>query len=137
MGLAGPTRKHAEEMLGPDGWAEVEENAHYDRAERYMQVLRQVSQALDNCIRERLDNFDSGGWSATASFAANGRVGTLIVAMATLQGGLVSVITWHRYIAGSIRHAKSDIYDNVEFAHTRIDALENDKRLTDAQRTAA
>ncbi|WAC90481.1 secretion protein EspK [Mycobacterium sp. Aquia_213] len=137
MGLAPPTGEYAAEMLAANGWPEIDEDLNFDRAEQYMQVFRQVSGVADDCRRQQFDTFDGDVWSGSASGAANREVGTLIEALATLQSGLATVITWHRYIARSVIQAKSDIYDNVELAQRKINALENEIRLTAADRTAA
>lgn len=137
MGLAPPTGEHAEKMLAPNGWPESDEDINFDRAAQYMQVLRTVSEVADNCHRQQLAIFDGDVWSGSASGAANSQVGTLIEALTSLQDGLASVITWHRNIGRSIIQAKSDIYDNVEVAETKIRALANEFRLTEAERTEA
>ncbi|SOX52560.1 secretion protein EspK [Mycobacterium ahvazicum] len=137
MGLAPPTGEHAEKMLAPNGWPESDEDINFDRAAQYMQVLRTVSDVADNCHRQQLAIFDGDVWSGSASGAANRQVGTLIEALTSLQDGLATVITWHRNIGRSIIQAKSDIYDNVEVAETKIKALANEFRLTEAERTEA
>src|ERR1700754_956280 len=120
MGLAPPTGEHVGEMLAPNGWPEFDEDISFDRADQYMQVLRQVSETSDNCRRQQLETFDGDVWAGSASGAAHREVRTLIDALVTLQTGLATVITCHRNIAGSILQAKSDIYDNVELAQTKI-----------------
>ncbi|MEE6134924.1 hypothetical protein SKC41_01095 [Mycobacterium sp. 050128] len=137
MGLAPPTGEYAVEMLAPNAWPESDEDVNFDRAEQYMRVLRQVSDVADNCRHQQLEIFDSNVWSGSASGAADSEVGTLVAALATLQNGLATVITWHRTIARSIIQAKSDIYDNVDVAERKIDALANEFRLTEAERTEA
>lgn len=137
MGLAPPVGEYVEEMLTPDGWPEFDEDINFDRAEHYMQVLRQVSDVADNCSRQRLATFDGGVWMGGAAGAANREVGMLIDALTTMQNGLAAVITWHRNTAVAIIQAKSDIYDNVEVAQNKIKALANEFRLTDAERSKA
>ncbi|MEE3067238.1 MAG: hypothetical protein VYA67_25445 [Actinomycetota bacterium] len=137
MGLAPPTGEYAAEMLAPNAWPESDEDINFDRAEQYMRVLRQVSDVADNCRHQQLEIFDSDVWSGSASGAADREVGTLVEALTTLQNGLATVITWHRNIARSIIQAKSDIYDNVDVAERKIDALANEFRLTDTERTEA
>ncbi|MEZ0353966.1 hypothetical protein [Mycobacterium sp. pR1184] len=137
MGLAPPTGEHAEKMLAPNGWPESDEDINFDRAAQYMQVLRKVSDVADNCRHQQLEIFGSDVWSGSASGAANRQVGTLIEALASLQDGLATVITWHRNVGRSIIQAKSDIYDNVEVAETKIEALANEFRLSEAERTEA
>ncbi|ORW87513.1 hypothetical protein AWB92_24120 [Mycobacterium sp. IEC1808] len=137
MGLARPTGEYAEQMLEPDGWPAVDEDAYFDRAQEYTRVLRQVTDVLENCRHQQGEIFDGGVWSGGAAGAANGELGMIVGELATLQGSLATVITWHRYIAGSIIQAKSDITDNVEGTQKYVEALENDSSLDAAERTAA
>jgi hypothetical protein len=135
MGVAKPTGKYAEQMLDPGGWPDVDEQAFYDRAQQYTQVLRQVTDVLETCQHQQAEIFDGGIWSGSAAGAANGELGTLISEMKTLQNGLATVITWHKHIALTIVQAKSEITDNVTDAHRTIDALENDPNLDAAELT--
>lgn len=137
MGMVRPTGGYTEQMLEPGGWPEIDEDAFYDRAQEYLQVLRQVTEVLETCKHERAELFDGGAWSGSAAGAANGELETNIGELVTLQNGLATVITWQRHIAMSIVQAKSDITDNVEAAQRRIDVLENDADLEPAQRTTA
>jgi hypothetical protein len=135
MGVAKPTGGYVEQMLDPGGWPDVDEQAFYDRAQQYTQVLRQATDVLGTCQHQQAEIFDGGVWSGSAAGAANGELGTLIGEMATLQNGLATVITWHKHIAVTIVQAKSDVTDNVVCAHRTIDALENDPNLDAAELT--
>ncbi|MEE6136242.1 secretion protein EspK [Mycobacterium sp. 050128] len=135
MGLAKPTGGYAEQMLVPGGWPDVDEQAYYDRAQEYLQVLRQVTDVLEACQSQRTELFDAESWSGTAAGAANGQLGTLIDGLVTLQNGLATVITWHKYVAQTIVQAKSDVIDNVVEAHRTIASLEKDSSLDEAERT--
>lgn len=135
MGLAKPTGGYAEQMLDPGGWPDVDEQVFYDRAQQYTQVLRQVTDVMEATRYQRAEIFDAGIWSGSAAAAANGELGTLLDQMVTLQNGLATVITWHKYVAQTVVQAKSDVTDNVVEAHRTIDALETDTSLDDAERT--
>jgi hypothetical protein len=135
MGVARPTGGYAEQMLDPGGWPDVDEQAFHDRAQQYTQILRQVTDVLETCQHQQAEVFDGGIWSGSAAGAANGELGTLIGEMTTLQNGLATVITWHKYVARTIVQAKSDVTDNVVEAHRTIDALENDPSLEAAELT--
>ncbi|CDO86024.1 hypothetical protein AWC29_28715 [Mycobacterium triplex] len=135
MGLAKPTGGYAEQMLVPGGWPDVDEQAYYDRAQEYLQVLRQVTDVLEACQSQRGEIFDGGTWSGSAADSANTQLGTLIDGLVTLQNGLATVITWHKYVAQTVVQAKSDITDNVVEAHRTIQKLETDSSLDDAERT--
>lgn len=137
MGLARPTGEYAEPMLAANGWPEADEDANYDRAQQYMHVLRQVADVSDHCRHAQLEIFDGGVWSGAAASAADGQLGNGFDALTTLLDGLATVITWHRHIAGSILQAKLDITDNVECAHEQIRTVQNNAKLTAAERTAA
>ncbi|BBY23804.1 hypothetical protein [Mycobacterium stomatepiae] len=113
----------------------ADEQACYDRAQQYTQVLRQVTDVLEACQSQRSEIFDTGIWSGSAAGAANAALGTLIDGLVTLQNGLATVITWHKYVARTIVQAKSDVIDNVVEAHRTIASLENDTSLDDAERT--
>src|SRR3984957_5803855 len=99
MSVAKPTGGYADRMLDPGGWPDVDEQAFYDRAQQYTQVLRQVTDVLGTCQHQQVEIFDGGIWSGSAAGAANGELGTLIGEMKTLQNGLATVITWHKHIA--------------------------------------
>jgi hypothetical protein len=133
MGVAKPTGGYVEQMLDPGGWPDVDEQAFYDRAQQYTQVLRQATDVLGTCRHQQAEIFDGGIWSGSAAGAANGELGTLIGEMTILQNGLATVITWHKHIAVTIVQAKSDVTDNVVSAHRTIDALENDPNLDAAE----
>jgi hypothetical protein len=135
MGVAKPTGGYAEQMLDPGGWPDVDEQALYDRAQQYTQVLRQVTDVLETCRHQQAEIVDGGIWSGSAAGAANGELGTLSGEMTTLQNGLATVITWHKHIAVTIVQAKSDVTDNVVEAHRTIDALKNDPSLDAAELT--
>ncbi|OBI59755.1 hypothetical protein [Mycobacterium sp. E796] len=137
MGLARPTGEYAEQMLDPSGWPAVDEDAYFERAQEYTRVLRQLTDVLETCRHQQSEIFDGGIWSGGAAGAANGELGTIVGELATLQSSLATVITWHRYVAGSIIQAKSDITDNVEGTQKYVDALESDSSLDAAERTAA
>jgi hypothetical protein len=137
MGLARPTAEYAEQMLDPGGWPEVDENALYDRAEEYAQVLREVNGVFANCRRAQLNTFDGGDWSGGAANAANNTLGTDLDALRQLQEGLAGVITWHKFVAYAVVQAKSDISDNVCIALEKVHTLQHDSRLTAEARTAA
>ncbi|WP_423790911.1 secretion protein EspK [Mycobacterium ahvazicum] len=132
-----PTGGFAEAMLDGGGWPDVAEDAFYDRAQQYLQVLRQVTEVLDTFRRQQGEIFASGLWSGGAAGAANGRVESNIDELVKLQDDLATAITWQRKVAGSIEQAKSDIGDNVEAAHRRINLIEQDAKLEPAERTAA
>src|SRR3984957_18941902 len=117
MGLAKPTGGYAERMLDPGGWTAADEQVCYDRAQEYTQILLQVTDVLATTSYQRTEIFDGGIWSGSAAGAANGELGTLIGEMTTLQNGLATVITWHKYIAETIVRARSDVTDNVVEAH--------------------
>jgi hypothetical protein len=136
MGIEKPTGEYAEQMLA-GGWPEVDENAFYDRAREYTQVLQQVTEALQTCQHQRAEIFDRGIWLGGAAGVANGDLGTKIDALVTLQNGLETVIAWQKQIAGSIEQAKSAISDNVYGANRQINDLENNPRLKADERTAA
>jgi hypothetical protein len=140
MGLARPTGEYAKQMLAPDGWPDVDEDANYRRAYQYTQVLAQITEVLDNCRRRQAEIFDGRVWSGAAAGAANRELGTNIDALTALQDGLRSVIGWHEDIVGSIMQAKSKISDNVADAHQQINALKNEAlnnaRLTPAKLTS-
>src|ERR1700761_8328800 len=112
MGVAKPTGGYAEGMLTPGGWPDVDEQAFYDRAQQYTVGLRQGPDLRDTSRSRRAEIFEAGIWSGTAADAANTQVGTLIDGMSTLQSGLVTVVTWHKYIAETVVTAKSDVADN-------------------------
>ncbi|MEM6108287.1 secretion protein EspK [Mycobacterium sp. 050272] len=135
MGLAKPTGGYAEQMLVPGGWPDVDEQAYYDRAQEYLQVLRQVTDVLEACQSQRTALFDAESWSGSAAAAANSQLGTLIDGLVTLQNGLATVITWHKYVAQTVVQAKSDVIDNVVEAHRTIESLEKDSSLDEAERT--
>lgn len=135
MSLAKPSGGYAEQMIDPGGWPDVDEQACYERAQQYTQVLRQVTDVLEACQSQRSEIFDTGIWSGSAAGAANAALGTLIDGLVTLQNGLATVITWHKYVARTIVQAKSDVIDNVVEAHRTIASLENDTSLDDAERT--
>lgn len=135
MSLAKPTGGYAEQMLDPGGWPEVDEQVFYDRAQQYTQVLRDVTDVLEACQSQRTEIFDTGTWSGSAADAANTQLGTLIDGLVTLQHGLATVITWHKYVAQAVVRAKSDITDNVVDAHQTIQKLEKDTSVDDTQRT--
>ena len=137
MGLARPRGEHAEQMLDPGGWPEVDEDTFYDRALHYTEVLRRVTEVLETCRHQQGEIFDGGIWSGGAASAANGELGMIVSELMTLQNGLATVITWQRYIGASIVQAKSSISDNVEVADKQINALENDAILDAAERTTA
>lgn len=137
MGVVKPVSEYAAQMLTPDAWPEVNEDNYYDRAQQYTDVLRQVTAVLETCQHERSELFDGGFWSGGAAAAAKGELGTNIAELEKLQNGLVTVITWNRYIADAITQAKWDVSDIVEAAQTQINALENDAGLDGAERTAA
>jgi hypothetical protein len=135
MGVAKPAGEYAEQMLDPGGWPDVDEQAFYDRAQQYTQVLRQVTDVLQTCRHQQAQISDGGIWSGGAAGAANGELGTLIGELTTLQNGLATVVTWHKYVALTIVQAKSDVTDNVVEAHRTIDTLENDPSLDAAELT--
>lgn len=135
MGVAKPTGGYAEQMLDPGGWPDVDEQAFYDRAQQYTQVLRQVNDVLGTCQYQQTEVFSGGVWSGGAAGAANGELGTLIGEMTTMENGLATVITWHKHIALMIGQAKSDITDNVVTAHRTIEELQKDANLDEAERT--
>ncbi len=137
MGIARPTGEYAEQMLDPGGWPESAEDTHYDRAQEYNQVLRQVTDVLDTAQQQKGEVFEGGVWSGSAANAANGALGTNINEMRTLQDYLATVITWHRHIGDLIAQAKSDIGTNVDTAQREICILENDTELDADERAAA
>ncbi|WP_442931635.1 secretion protein EspK [Mycobacterium sp. 050128] len=132
-----PTGGFAEAMLDGGGWPDVAEDAFYDRAEQYMQVLRQVTEVLDTFRRQQGEIFASGLWAGGAAGAANGQVESNIDELVKLQNNLATAITWQRKVAGSIEQAKSDIGDNVDAANRQIKLIEQDSKLEPAERTAA
>lgn len=97
-------------------------------------MLRQVTDVLEACQSQRSEIFDAGIWSGSAAGAANTQLGTLIDGLVTLQNGLATVITWHKYVARTIVQAKSDVTDNVVEAHRTIATLEKDTSMDDAER---
>ncbi|WP_370495167.1 secretion protein EspK [Mycobacterium sp. pR1184] len=132
-----PTGGFAEAMLDGGGWPDVAEDAFYDRARQYLQVLRQVTEVLDTFRQQQGEIFVSGVWSGSAAGTANGQIESNIDELVKLQNDLATAITWQRKVAGSIEQAKSDIGDNVEAAHRQINLIEQDSKLEPAERTAA
>ncbi|WP_420714626.1 secretion protein EspK [Mycobacterium sp. Aquia_213] len=132
-----PTGGFAEGMLDAGGWPDVAEDAFYNRAQQYMQVLRQVTEVLDTFRQQQGEIFVGGLWSGGAAGAANGELETNIDELVKLQNDLATAITWQRKVAGSIEQAKSDIGDNVDAAQRQINLIEQDSKLEPAERTAA
>lgn len=137
MAMVRPTGRFAERMLDAGGWPDVAEDAFYDRAQQYTQVLRQVTDALDTLRQQQGEIFTGGLWSGGAAGAANGELESKIGELVKVQDDLVTTITWQRKVAGSIEQAKSDIGDNVDAAQRRIDLIEQNPKLKPEERTAA
>lgn len=137
MGIPRPTGEYAGQMLDPGGWPEANEDAFYDRAQEYNQVLRKVTDVMDSTRRQQVEVFEGGVWSGGAANAANGALGANVNQMGTLQDYLATVITWHQHIAGLVAQAKADIGDNVDGAQREISILENDTELDAEERAAA
>ncbi|MCV7412200.1 hypothetical protein AWC05_13155 [Mycobacterium florentinum] len=137
MSIVKPTGQYAEQMLEPNGWPQVDEDALYDRAQQYTRVLSDVTEVLQACRHQRIEVFEVGVWTGGAAGAAGDELGTRIDDLTTLQRRLARVIAWQRDIAGWVVRAKSEIGDNVELAHRQINDLENDAGLDDAARTDA
>ncbi|MEM6107175.1 secretion protein EspK [Mycobacterium sp. 050272] len=137
MSIVRPTGQYAEQMLAPNGWPQVDEDALYDRAQEYMRVMSEVTRVLEACRHEQISIFETSVWTGGAAGAAGDELATRIDELTTLRRHLARVIAWHRDIAGSVVGAKSEIGDNVELAHRRINELENDSRLEAAERTDA
>lgn len=137
MGIAKPFGGHAEQMLDPDAWPEADEDVLFDRAHAWTQILHQVAEVLGATRRQRAEMFEADGWSGAAAAAADGELSGNIDELVALQNMLATVITWQRYVAGTIFEAKAAISDNVEIANQRINAVVTDSRLTaDARRAA-
>ncbi|QUR69436.1 secretion protein EspK [Mycobacterium spongiae] len=137
MGITRPAGAYAVPMLEPGGWPEANEDTFYDRAQEYIQVLRNVTDVMETCQRQRGEVFEGGIWSGGAASAANGALGANINQMMTLQDYLATVITWHRHIGGLVAQAKADIGNNVDGTHREIMILENDPELDADERNAA
>jgi hypothetical protein len=137
MTIERPTGAYAERMLEPGGWAEADEQTHYDRANAYTSVLQQVTEVLETTQHQQGEVFAGGIWSGTAATAANGALGTNINQMRTLQDYLVKVITWHKSVGEMLVAAKSEIGNNVDGAQREIMILETDPELEEEARTAA
>ncbi|WP_051465164.1 hypothetical protein [Mycobacterium genavense] len=60
MGMVRPTGGFAAGMLDGGGWPDVAEDAFYDRAQQYVQVLRQTTDVLDTLRQQRSEIFVSG-----------------------------------------------------------------------------
>ncbi|BAX95054.1 secretion protein EspK [Mycobacterium shigaense] len=135
MGVTKPTGGYAEPMLDPGGWPEADEQMFYDRAQQYTQVFRQVTDVLETCQLQRARIFEGGVWSGAAADAANAELRTLIDGLTVLQNGLVTVITWHKYVAQTLVSAKSDVADNIVEAHRTIAQIEQDPSLEADERT--
>ncbi|KAA1249122.1 secretion protein EspK, partial [Mycobacterium simiae] len=137
MGIPRPTGEYAGQMLEGGGWPEADEETFYDRAQEYNRVLHTFTDVMDACRHQQVEVFEGGVWSGGAANAANGALGANLGQMSTLQDYLVTVVTWHRHIAGLIARAKSDIGDNVDGAQREIRLLENDPDLDADARKAA
>ncbi|CQD17193.1 ESX-1 secretion-associated protein EspK [Mycobacterium lentiflavum] len=137
MSIVKPTGQYAEQMLGPNGWPQVDEDTFYDRAREYTRVMSEITAVLEACQHEQISIFETGVWTGGAAGAAGGELATRIDELTTLQRHLARVVAWQRDIAGSVVRAKSEIGDNVELAHRQINELENDSRLEAAERTDA
>lgn len=137
MSMLRPTGGYFDQLLEPGGWPEVDEDAFYERAQEFTQVLRQVTEVLESCQQRRTQVFDDGVWSGGAADAANGELGTNIGHLMTLQNDLATAITWHKYVAGLVVQAKLAIDTNAEVAHQQILVLQNEPGLTAAERAIA
>lgn len=137
MSIVRPTGQYAEQMLAPNGWPQVDEDALFDRAQEYMRVMSEVTRVLEACRHEQISIFETGVWTGGAAGTAGDELATRIGELTTLQRHLARVIAWHRDIAVAVVGAKSEIGDNVELAHRRINEMENDSRLEAAERTDA
>ncbi|MHA7652231.1 secretion protein EspK [Mycobacterium sp. ML4] len=137
MGIAKPVGCYAEKMLDPDAWPEADEDIFFDRAHEWTKVLRQVTEVLDASRYQQAEIFESGRWSGSGAAAADGELRGNINELIALQNKLVTVITWQRYVAGSIVQAKSDITDNVEIANRQIDVIANNSSMEANARVAA
>lgn len=97
MGMVRLTGGFAAGMLDGGGWPDVAEDAFYDRAQQYVQVLRQVTDVLDTLRQQRSEIFVSGLWSGMAAGAANGALDSSIDELVNLQTDLTirtSATTW-------------------------------------------
>ncbi|SOX55003.1 secretion protein EspK, partial [Mycobacterium ahvazicum] len=137
VSIVRPTGQYAEQMLAPNGWPQVDEDALYDRARQYTRVMSDITGVLEACRHEQISIFETGVWKGASAGTAGDELAIRIDELATLQRHLARVIAWHRDIAGSVVRAKAEIGDNVELAHRRINELENDVRLEAAERSGA
>ncbi|KAA1251746.1 hypothetical protein F0Q45_02435 [Mycobacterium simiae] len=137
MGVQRPAGSHAEQMLEPDGWPELDEGSLYERAHDYTRDLQDVTEVLVTCKYQQAEVFDGSAWSGVAARAASSQFGERVDQLTTLQNAIVTVITWQRHVAGLIERTKWAITENVEVAQAEIIALENDVSLAPAERLAA
>lgn len=137
MGLPRPVGPHAEEMLGPEAWPDVDEDAFYDRAREQVRDLQQVTEVLGTCRYEHAEVFGGRAWSGTAARAASSELESNITQLTTVQGSLARLIAWQQRVASMITQLKSDIADNVEATEVQITLVEDDFLLDPAERDAA
>lgn len=137
MGIAKPIGGHAEQMLDPGGWPEVDEDVFYDRAVDFTRVLLRTADIVDTCKKHQAEVFEGGVWSGGAAFAANTEFSTNINHMLNLQHDIAGVVTWHKHVAGSVVQVKLTVGDNVEAAERQISALQDDSSLSSDERKSA
>jgi len=125
MSIAKPSGKYADEMLEPGGWVEVGEQSLYDRAQEYMQILRQMTSSLEGLQHERGEIFDGGIFEGTAANAAKVKLDEVIDEFTCLQQHLVSAITWYQNAGDTVARTKSAIADRVHSAQQQISELES------------
>lgn len=137
MGIEKPTGGHAEQMLDPGAWPDVDEDVFYDRATEFTRVLQRVAAVMETCQQQQARVFDGGIWSGGAADAANGEFSSNINLLMDLQSALAGVVTWHKYVAGSVVQAKSTIGDNVDEAERHIKSIQHDSSMDDDERKSA
>ena len=133
MAFEKPPGKYAEQMLSPDGWPDVDEQAFLQRAKALTNVLRQMSQQHELWLHEKADITSGAIWAGSGASAGGAAIAAQISNMSGQQRVLVTAISWLNAQFSNILSTKVGIFERVvaiesEIANLEVASLKPDVR---------
>lgn len=124
MAFEKPPGKYAEQMLSPDGWPDVDEQAFLQRAKALTNVLRQLSQQHELWLHEKADITSGAIWAGSGASAGGAAIAARISNMSGQQRFLVTAISWLNAQFSNILSTKVGIFERVVATESAIANLE-------------
>ncbi len=133
MSVAKPTGPHAEEMLEPGGWPDVDESTLTQHVTELTTTLQQLTSVNETWMTQQAELTAPTTWAGGGATAAGTAITGAERTLAEKQADTAKNMLWCTSTAATVAATKTTIAANVTAAQAEITALETPPIAKDSQ----